>query len=158
MDGKVQRFVLALTGFSLVTGCAPVTPSSSPGGRGSSTSMPQSQRPSPDEQLLGQVGQSPTNAGATSPTPAPTTPPPVAPPPTVVRAEPASGAESVATGLVGKSVTVHLTQSSASLSPGPRRDSVKGVVKAMDAEWLVLDSDGRQLYVPRSAVLAIEAQ
>lgn len=73
-------------------------------------------------------------------------------------ASPRSAAtESLADALVGRAVSVHLTHGNPALSGTPRRDLVKGVLRDIDDQWIVLLSDaGQALYIPRGMVLAIE--
>jgi hypothetical protein len=61
-------------------------------------------------------------------------------------------------GFVGRTATVYLKQGMPALGSGPRHDVVKGTVKTIDADWLVVvTTDGkRTLYIPRSNVLVIE--
>ena len=66
-------------------------------------------------------------------------------------------ATALANALIGQTVSLHLMQGAPALSPGPRRDVLKGVLRGLDSQWIVLETEvGKRLYVPRTSVLAIE--
>ncbi len=76
--------------------------------------------------------------------------------PTAV-AQPAAAGATLPPQLVDKKVAVHLTQGAPSLASGPRKDVVKGVIRKMDGDFLVIEADGGgTLYLPKNSVLAIE--
>ncbi|HEV7299731.1 MAG TPA: hypothetical protein VGN72_10230 [Tepidisphaeraceae bacterium] len=77
---------------------------------------------------------------------------------TVAHAD-SGAATAMATALAGQTVSLHLIQGAPALAPGPRRDVLKGVLRSIDSQWIILETEGgKRLFVPRTSVLAIEQE
>jgi hypothetical protein len=142
---RLLTTVLLLTAASTltVTGCVPGKQRNRnvPAGRGAFTQAIEMPKTDTKAYLAKQYGF--TTAPAASPTPTQ---------PTVTVAPSA-----LPPALLNRKVTVHLTQGAPALASGPRKDVIKGTIRGMDGDFLVVDTEGGgTLYLPRATVLAIE--